>query len=421
MSNSVQIRFQYLLLIWIVFAPEVFAQEKPKESKSNPRLGSADQVDNRLELDNQVKDPFFEFSFLDPYFDFKQRLKDSVGLTLATEYSAAYFNSNADIGEGNASSGMWKLYGTWELAGKKSGNSGALIFKIEHRHKYDAQPPGSLGFDMGYVGLILPPFSDQGFRTTNLYWRQRFAQGRVALVAGFLDVTDFFDVYALASPWMHFMNFNFSTGVAAVNVPNDGYLGLGVGGWLTDNIYAIAGFGDINSDPTDIFKGFDTFFSKNEYFKHLEVGITSSKDYMLLDNIHLSLWHRDETSATGDPDGWGFVISATKYINEQFLPFFRYAHTEDAGSLLQNSLALGIGYQPVAGSHLLGAGFNWGQVNETTFEPGLDDQFTFEVFYRMQLSSRFAVTPDVQYIINPALNPDQSSLFLWGLRGRIAL
>ena len=83
-----------------------------------------------------------------------------------------------------------------------------------------------------------------------------------------------------------FMNFNFSTGVAAVNVPNDAYLGLGVGGWLTDKIYAIAGFGDINSDPTDIFKGFDTFFNKNEYFKHLEVGITSSKDYMLLDNIH---------------------------------------------------------------------------------------------------------------------------------------
>ena len=133
------------------------------------------------------------------------------------------------------------------------------------------------------------------------------------------------------------------------------------------------------------------------------------------------MWHRDETSATGDPDGWGLVLSATKYINKTYLPFVRFAHTKDAGSLLQNSLALGFGYQPVQGSHLLAGAFNWGQVNETTFEPGLDDQLTFEIFYRIQLSSRFAVTPDVQFLINPALNPEQSSLFLWGIRGRIAL
>ena len=55
---------------------------------------------------------------------------------------------------------------------------------------------------MGFVGMIGPPYNNSGYRTQNLYWRQRFAQGRATLVAGFLDVTDFFDVYALASPWM---------------------------------------------------------------------------------------------------------------------------------------------------------------------------------------------------------------------------
>ncbi len=242
----------------------------------------------------------------------------------------------------------------------------------------------------------------------------------MALVAGFLDVTDFFEVYGLASPWLHFSNLAFSTGVAAVNLPNDGYLGMAFGAWLSNKVYLIGGIGDINSDPTDIFSGFDTFFNRNEYFKHLEVGLTSSKDYMLLDNIHLSLWHRDETSATGDPDGWGLVLSASKYLEEKYFPFVRYAFTQDAGSLLQHSLSMGFGYQPVPGSHLAAIAFNWGEVNETTF--GFkEDQFSWEVFYRFQLSSRIALTPDVQFLINPALNPEQNSIFLYSLRARIVL
>ncbi len=392
------------------------------ESKNDsiPRLGSPDQVDNRMELDNEPKETVFEFSFLDPYFQFKDNVKDKTGLSFGTEYSSLYVGTNSDIGEGSASSGIWKFYGVWELVGKESGNSGALVFKVEHRHKYGTIAPKGLGFDMGYVGLISPPFSDDGFRTTNLYWRQRFSKGRLALVAGFLDVTDFFDVYALASPWMHFSNFTFSTGNAAINVPNDAYLGFGVGGWLSDRVYAMAGMGDINSDPTNIFNGFDTFFNKNEYFKHLEIGMTSSKSYMFLDNVHVSLWQRDSTSATGDPKGWGVVLSGTKYINKTFLPFVRYAYTKNAGSLLQNSISVGLGYQPVPKSHLLSAAFNWGQVNESTFVEGLDDQYTMEVFYRVQLSSKFAITPDIQYIMNPALNTDQSSLFLYSIRGRVS-
>ena len=411
----------FLLCLVILGLHSQLSIAQTGEQDSLPKLGGPDQVDNRLELDKSVKSPFFEFPFLEPYFGFKESVKENTSLEFATEYSSLFVGSNSNIGQDNASSGIWKFYGSWNLVGKESGNSGALIFKVEHRHKYGNIPPQGLGFNTGYVGFISPPFSNDGWRATNLYWRQRFAKGRIALVAGFLDVTDFFDVYALASPWMHFSNFTFSTGVAAVNVPNDGYLGFALAGWLSKKVYIIAGMGDINSDPSDIFNGFDTFFNTNEYFKHAEIGLTSSKDYMLLDNIHLSLWQRDATSATGDPNGWGLVLSATKYIKETYLPFIRYAYTKDAGSLLQNSLSMGLGYQPVPGSHLAAIAFNWGQINETTFGEGLDDQYTWEIFYRIQFSSKIALTPDIQFLINPALNQEQSSLFLYSLRARIVL
>ncbi len=416
MNKSTNFRF---IIVWVLAVSGQYTWSQNQQD-TLPKLGSSDQVDNRLELDQAVEDPFLEFPFLEPYFNFKEKVKSSTGLSFATEYSSLFVGTNSDFGEGSASSGIWKFYGSWDLVGKESGDSGALIFKVEHRHRYSTIPPKGLGFDMGYVGFISPPFSDDGWRATNLYWRQRFYEGRLALVAGFLDVTDFFDVYALASPWLHFSNFAFSTGVAAVNVPNDGYLGLAMGAWLTNKVYLIAGFGDINSDPTNILNGFDTFFNTKEYFKHVEIGVTSAKEYMFLDNIHLSFWQRDATSATGDPNGWGLVFSATKYINETYLPFVRYAHTKDAGSLLQNSLSLGLGYQSVPGSHLAAIAFNWGEVNETTF--GItDDQYSWEIFYRMQLSSKIAITPDVQFLINPALNPEQNSLFLYSLRIRIVL
>lgn len=413
---NTKLRF-FLVISTLLWIP-IGAQTK---SDSIPKLGGPDQVENRIQLDKLFESQVFELNFLNPYFDFKDRLYDKLGLNFATDYNSVYFGSTSEIGEGYAASGIWRLYGSWDLVGRNTKNTGAFIFKVEHRHKYTTIPPKDLGLDMGYVGFMAAPFNNDGFRTTNFYWRQRMAEGRLSMVVGFLDVTDFFDVYGLAAPWMHFTNLAFSTGAAAVNLPNDGYLGIGFGGWITEKIYAIAGFGDINSDPTRIFKGFETFFNRNEYFKHIELGITSSKEYLLLDNMHVAFWQRDATSATGDPNGWGLVFSASRYIQEKYFPFIRYAYTKDAGSLLQNSLSLGFGYQPNPGGHLLAGAFNWGQVNETTFGEGLDDQLTFEVFYRLQLSKRLAITPDIQWLINPAINPVNSSVFVWGVRGRLAL
>lgn len=385
------------------------------------RFGSSDQVDNILISDAGTSGFLFDFLSLHAYFDFKTKVETISGIKFATEYDMLLTGTTSDVGEGTANSGLWKVYGSWELVGKKSGNSGSLIFKVEHRHKYSEIPPKNLGLDMGYVGFIAAPFNNDGWRATNLYWRQRFYEGRIALVAGFMDVTDFFDVYGLTSPWLHFTNLAFSTGGAAVNLPNDGYLGLAMGAWLSKRTYLVAGFGDINSDPTDIFNGFDTFFNTNEYFKHVEIGFSSSREAILLDNIHLSFWQRDATSATGDPDGWGLILSASKYLKEKYFPFIRYAYTQDAGSLLQHSLSLGFGYQSTPGGNLLAFGANWGQVNETTFGAGLEDQYSMELFYRFQVSPLIALTPDLQFFINPALNQEQSSIFLYSLRARIVL
>jgi porin len=318
----------------------------------------------------------------------------------------------------NASGGMVRLYGTWALVDRGGPNSGMLNFKIEHRHAYsDMQVGGFPGLAQngGYLGIFEPPFTDQGGRLTILNWKQNFLEGRATAVAGWMDVTDYVDVYLLASPWTGFNNFVFSTGSASMDLPNDAALGGAVGGLLAENIYAQAGVADAKSDPTKPLDGFDTFFSDNKYFSWAELGWTPGTEKIYFDNAHVTAWHKDSVGI-GAPGGWGLNGSYQRWINDQWLPFVRGGYTQDSGSLLEASLSAGVGYQPVPMRGVIAAGLNWGKPN------GIGrDQYTGELFWRYQLTRELALTPSLQYIRNPALNPLEDNLWAFGLRVRIVL
>jgi len=399
-------------------------QCKPEVESDEPvitrTLSGPDQVENRLDIDSNQVTPIFPSDFARGYFDWKDRIKENNGVGFGGDYSCAYLKASDSPGEDDALGGMYRMFGTWEAFSDGKGHSGTLIWKVEHRHAYGGNiPPGSLGFELGYAGLFLPPFSDQGTRLTNLYWRQRMKAGNLVFVGGFVDVTDYVDVYMLASPWTGYLNFAFSTGSASIPVPNEG-LGLALGGYLNDNLYMIAGFADSNSDPHKPGDGFDTFFNDHEYFKHFEIGWNSTSETAFLNNVHLTLWHADEREAAATPDGWGANISFSRSVGEHWIPFIRAGHARDGGSLLEKTLSAGFAYQTVPGGNQLGVAYNWGKPNESTWGSDLDDQHTLEVFYRIQLWKEVAITPDIQYIRSPALNPENNDLWIIGLRARLA-
>jgi porin len=181
----------------------------------------------------------------------------------------------------------------------------------------------------------------------------------------------------------------------------------------------ITGIADTNSHPTDPFQ--DSFFDDHEYFTHAEIGWTSARDNAYLDNIHLTFWHVDERDAAAVNDGWGINFSAAWWFGDAWLPFLRGGFAHDGGSLLEKSVSVGIGYQPISARDVFGLAFNWGEPNSDTFGSGLDDQFAIEGFWRIQLLEHLAVTPSIQWLGNPALNPDEDSVWLFGLRARFEL
>lgn len=374
------------------------------EPTTTPGFGGPNAVESQIAED------------ADAFIDWKTRMKDEFGLSISGDYTGVLLYANETASDSTGSGGIARIYGTWDLLDE---GVGALVWKFEHRHAYGDTSPFdfSLG-QMGYVGLQEPPFNDSDFRTQNLYWRQRFNGGRSVLIAGVLDVTDYVDAFALASPWLHFMNFAFSTGSATIGLPNDGAVGLAYGTMLNDSLYMIAGITDTNGDPGDPFEGFDNFFSDNEYFKSVEIGWTSSHERIILDNTHITFWHKDRQDAAGVPDGWGFAFSYSRYLNENLMPFVRGGYADDGGSLLQKSVSAGFGYQLQNYPGLLGVGINWGEPNETTFAPGLSDQLALEVFYRFPLQDRIAITADTQLIKDPALNPAESTIWMFNVRAR---
>jgi len=397
------------------------AEQAANSELSRPaNFAGPEQVENRLYFDSNQVTPLFPSSFASRYFDWKDRVRENYSVDFGGDYSIAYLSASESPGADDAFGGMYRLFGTWEATSDGNGNSGTLIWKVEHRHAYGSNiAPSALGFETGYIGLHLPPFSDQGTRLTNLYWRQRLKGGNLVFVGGFVDVTDYVDVYMLASPWTAYFNFAFSTGNNTMAVPNEGW-GMALGGNLNDNWYLIGGFADSNSDPTNPLDGLDTFFSDREYFKHIELGWNASRETAFLNNIHLTVWHNDERKAAATPDGWGANLSFSRSWKDKWIPFLRLSYAKDAGTLMERSLSTGFAYQTVPGGNQLGVAYNYGVPNESTWGSGLDDQHTLEVFYRIQLWKEIAITPDVQYIRNPALNPDASSMWVYGLRARLA-
>jgi porin len=353
------------------------------------------------------------------YFDFKDRLTTSSGFSFGIDYTPALQSATASLGDQSAGSGVFRAFGNWSLAGRESPNTGSLVFQVYQGHRL-ATNLGmlDLGFEVGYAGLTAP-FGTNDWALTNFYWSQKLFAGRLEFVAGLIDATDYLNVYAMIDPWNDFLNLEFSTGLT-IPAPAQG-LGAAVYGLVTENIYVLGGLTDANGDPTDPLGVFESFFGVSEYFSHIELGWIESSERSYTDNIHVTFWHAERRQAAGIPAGSGVSLSFNRLFGDHWMPFVRAGYAADGGALLEGSLQAGVGYYFPASTDQIGVGLGWGVPSEATLGEGLEDQYTVDLYYRLRLMKVLTVTPDIQLLINPALNPGNGLLAVFGLRGRMTI
>ena len=376
------------------------------------------QIINR---NDKQKSSLFIFPQIDkaisPWLNFKSKLNDDYGFKLGTDYQFLYqdASNSIDEDEDDASGGAYRLFFDWTLFKRESNTPGSIIFKMENRHSlWTNIPPEELGNELGYAGITGTGYGDFGWGVTDLYWKQQFLSGNGAEVRlGRLAPTAYFDVTLHSDPYTNFTNFslNFTPTIA---YPADGSLGAALWLGVTKNFYILGTVLDANSDTTK--SGFETIDEK-EFFSGIEFGWANrGATNSFVDNVHVSLWHSDKREDAGVPSSKGVGLTGSWLFGEDsWSPFVRLGWSDGDASLLEKSVAMGVGFNLTARNDLIGIGGSWGQ---SPLEDD-EDQYTAEMFYRLQIAQNLALTFDVQYLDNPALNPDDNSIWIYGIRTRV--
>lgn len=257
-------------------------------------------------------------------------------------------------------------------------------------------------------------YGDFGWGVTDLYWKQQFWSDHVVeFRLGRLAPTAYFDATLTSDPYTTFLNFSLNY-TPTIAYPADGSLGTAPWVGVTDKLYVLGTILDANSSTTQ--SGFDTIGDK-EFFKGLEFGWANrGAASSFVDNIHVSAWHSDKRDDAGVPASKGIGLTASWFFdNDRSGLFFRAGWSDGDAALFEKSLAAGIGVNVTERTDLLGFGVHWGQ-------PSIDNdtnQYTAELFYRIQLAQNLAITPDVQLLVNPALYPEEDKILVFGLRTRL--
>ncbi len=344
----------------------------------------------------------FPRNVLPGYFGWKDRMAEN-GFRFNLDYLALGQWSDSDLGESESGGGILRFYGSWQAT-----DNGSLTFKIENRQAYGDVAPQFYGFNSGALAITGTAFNDNGAMLTNLFWTQRDPEGRWTIQIGQIDVTDFVDVYGLVSPYTAFQNLAFNTN-PTINAPNPG-LGIAAGAMLGENFYVVGAIADANGDPTE--PSFDVF-ETGETFKSIEIGYASGADRLYFDNVHLTFWQSDESEDGSRAEDKGATFSASWFIDNTWMPFLRAGVSDGTAALYNRSLSTGLGWYR-RNQDLAAIGLNWAEAK------GFDDQqFTAEAFYRFNISPDFQITPSIQFIENPLLNPGSDNLTIVGLRARI--
>ncbi len=180
--------------------------------------------------------------------------------------------------------------------------------------------------------------------------------------------------------------------------------------WFNDQWYVIAGVFDANGFAED---NLEFFSGGGELFSQVELGWAPSQAERLNRKINISLWHKDERVDAGKDSGQG-ILFTTGWTFGSWITFFRAGYSEGEASAFNQTITAGFQYNFIDTSDQLGLGINWGNPSNKS----LPSQISTEFYYRFQLSQNLAITPNVQWISNPALNSQTDQVWIFGLRTR---
>jgi porin len=315
---------------------------------------------------------------------------------------------------------IFRQQGSWTLVGRNGGNTGRIEWRLESRaNAGNMQSPSQLGgaIGAGPLGSGFGYSQDFDLDLAVVNWTQGFNNNKAGFAVGRLGFDAYLDAFPFQTLSKGFINRGFilnptmgTTGIGAIGAVTRVFLG--------DNVWIGAQMHDANAMSGDF--DFDTT-REGEWLKAVEIGFTPSFAERKNRLLQISYWEKDARELAGTAKGSGWVVSTAWQMSERLFPFVRYGNSDGgAGVPAEQSIAAGIQITQ-AHDNAISLGLSWAEPSEETYGPGRDNEWVVEASWKFQMSKNFSLSPDIQLIRNPVNNPDESSVWVFGLRGILTL
>lgn len=309
---------------------------------------------------------------------------------------------------GMLASGVLRGSAQWNRQFGERGSRGSFTITVDHRHEVlDNHGLADLSDRIGYIGQPSLFFNDTGTAVLDLHWRQRFNEGRSAIVAGRFDPNDYLNMLGYAHPWASFSNAAVLFD-ASLAVPDSSW---GIAGmhFLNDEWYVLGIVNDVNGSQDD---NFEFFRGGARFFALGEIGWSPARSDRCTTNWNLSVWRADPRVNEDQRTNRGILFSASWKLAERWGSYVRGGLSSGVASTYNESISFGLLHENDSGTSLLGVGYNIGKLSTrpSTY------QKTGELFYRVQLTENLTITPSVQLLIDPAMRKNRSRTWLFGFR-----
>jgi porin len=402
--------------------PGTNTQQQPKagETKYPPDLldGTLSALGD-LEEDDSPHTSRFRTA-LENWFAWKQKLQKEHGFSFSVSWGVLWQNyTNSRIAQPNAVGSKVTINLAYDLFRHNKPNAFSVDMAVEDRRALGtAQPPLQAGIGAGSIVPTAATWGQFDIGITQLYVRQSLFQNHFQYTVGKIFAPNYVDAYPFFDDNRQFLSQQFSTNTT-IQSPLRGF--GGVAAWFPTESGVYLKGGMFTSNSSDTGSTVADFFSKNQHFYSLEGGLSSlartataiqMRGPTDADNIHITGWYRDSTNVS--PHSYGFAFNANYKVGESFMWFLRGGWSK---TFLANGTATGgFGWRPPKErSDLLGAGFGWTHPSSGA----LRSQYTAETFYRLQVIQNFAITPDIQLVLHPTLNPRVNTIWVFSLRARV--
>ena len=358
---------------------------------------------------------------MNSWFAWKNRVRQDTGLTFGGSWMMLWQNySSSLIDQHNAVGSKLTLNFSYDLFNRGQANAMSFDVAVEDRRPVGTDlAPLQAGMATGSMIPTAATYGDFSLGVTQAYIRQNLADNRFQYTVGKIFAPNFLNAYPFFDDNRQFLTQAFSTSPSIAS-PLRGFGAVAAWYPTTSGLYIKPGIFTVHSSDTG--STIDDFFKKDEHFYMLEVGFSSlartrtpihARAAMDADNIHLTAWYKDPEEG-GLPRARGLAFNANYMLGANMMWFARAGWSD--GWFVDNNAAVGIGWRPTEQfSDLFGVAVGGLQ----PANPQLRNQYTAEVFYRFHVTPHFAITPDLQVQVDPALNPRKDAIWVFSMRGRL--